>query len=238
MLTGIDGGRRHNGGAIVFGPDGLLYVGTGDAADDYSAQDPTDLNGRSFVWPRTGGPLPATRTAARPCTRWVIATFRVSRRQPWPALCHRVRENEVDEINLIEAGRNYGWPEIEGTGDTGGGRYTNPLLTWPVREASPSGAAVLGSTLYVAALRGERLWAVPLDGRGGVGRPTALLDGTHGRLRTVVAAPDGGLWVSTSNRDGRGDVRDGDDRILRIVPRPDRRRASPWHPDVALEPCQ
>jgi glucose/arabinose dehydrogenase len=99
-----------------------------------------------------------------------------------------------------------------------GGRYANPLVTWPTADASPSGAAVAGDALYVGALRGERLWRVPLEGAR-TGEPEALLDGRYGRLRTVVRAPDGALWVTTSNRDGRGRPADDDDRIIRVTPR-------------------
>jgi glucose/arabinose dehydrogenase len=88
-------------------------------------------------------------------------------------------------------------------------------VTWPTSEASPSGAAIAGGALYVGALRGERLWRVPLDGAR-AGRPQALLEGRFGRLRTVVRAPDGALWVTTSNRDGRGAPEGDDDRIVRV----------------------
>jgi glucose/arabinose dehydrogenase len=76
----------------------------------------------------------------------------------------------------------------------------------------------VGDDLYVAALRGQRLWRVPLDGAGGAGQPEALLRGEFGRLRTVEQAPDGSLWVLTSNRDGRGDATAEDDRVLRLPP--------------------
>ena len=219
VLSGIDRGSRHNGGRIVFGPDGLLYVGTGDAADDDSAQDPTDLNGKILRITPDGRPALGNPDSGSPVYSLGHRNVQgLAFDSAGRLYATEFGENDLDEVNLIERGRNYGWPEIEGQADTGDGRYTDPLLTWPVRDASPSGAAVLGSTLYVAALRGERIWAVPLDSRGGVGRPTALLDGTHGRIRTIVAAPDSGLWITTSNRDGRGDVRDGDDRILRIMP--------------------
>ena len=111
---------------------------------------------------------------------------------------------------LVEGG-NYGWPEVEGAGDAGD-RFTAPLVTWETSEASPSGAAVVGDALYVAALRGRRLWQVPLAG----GDPRALLQGRYGRLRAAATAPDGALWVLTSNRDGRGDPTDSDDRVLRL----------------------
>jgi glucose/arabinose dehydrogenase len=122
-------------------------------------------------------------------------------------------QNTWDEVNLLRAGRNYGWPEVEGRAPTADGRFTNPVVQWRTSEASPSGAAVIGSTLYVAALRGERLWAVPLRGTS-AGRPRALFTGRFGRLRTVAETPSGDLWFTTSNRDGRGDPSATDDRVL------------------------
>jgi glucose/arabinose dehydrogenase len=99
-------------------------------------------------------------------------------------------------------------------GDSGG-RFTNPILTWPVADASPSGAAIVGGTLYVGALRGQRLWQIPMNGTS-LGNPTAAFEGTYGRIRTVVRAPGGRLWITTSNRDGYGSPRGGDDRILSV----------------------
>jgi glucose/arabinose dehydrogenase len=111
-------------------------------------------------------------------------------------------------------GANYGWPTVEGrSSDT---RFRNPIVVWSTAEASPSGATIDDSTLYVAALRGQRLWSVPLDGNGGAGTPTALLQGQYGRLRTAERAPDGSLWIATSNRDGRGSPAATDDRVIRF----------------------
>jgi glucose/arabinose dehydrogenase len=104
---------------------------------------------------------------------------------------------------------------VEGKGSTRGGRFVNPKVTWPTDESSPSGAAISGRTLYVAALQGRCLWRIPLRGTR-VGKPRRTLTG-FGRLRTVVKAPDGSLWVSTSNRDGRGSPSSGDDRIIRVT---------------------
>jgi glucose/arabinose dehydrogenase len=123
-------------------------------------------------------------------------------------------QSRLDEVNRIEPGKNYGWPEVEGRGDDS--RYANPLVTWATSEASPSGAAIAGGTLYVAALRGQRLWTVPLAG----GEPEAEFTGKYGRLRTVAVAPDGALWLTTSNTDRGPEARPGgDDRILRFPAR-------------------
>ena len=119
-----------------------------------------------------------------------------------------------DELNLIQPGANYGWPEVEGPDDSG--RFTAPIKVWPTDDASPSGITVADGAVFMASLNGERLWRIPIDGNT-AGDPVELFTREFGRLRTVVLAPDGGLWLTTSNTDGRGDVRDRDDRILRIT---------------------
>ena len=125
-------------------------------------------------------------------------------------------QNRFDEINLITAGGNYGWPDAEGVARRPG--FADPLVTWSTDEASPSGLAVAGGALWAAGLRGERLWRTPLTGPGTVGPSEALLSGEYGRLRAVAPTPDGtALWVSTGNRDGRGSPTGDDDRIL-VVP--------------------
>jgi glucose/arabinose dehydrogenase len=108
-----------------------------------------------------------------------------------------------------------GHRNVEGIGD-GGGRFVRPLAWWPTDSASPSGLAVTAERVYLAALKGERLWRVPLL-PDGIGAPQALLVGALGRLRSVVPAPDGSLWLLTNNTDGRGTPRAGDDRIVRLV---------------------
>ena len=123
-------------------------------------------------------------------------------------------QDAFDEVNLIRAGRNYGWPAVEGRG-TGGGRFVSPKVVWRTSDASPSGAAIRGRNLYVAALQGGTLFRIRLNGTR-AGRPRAVLNRRFGRIRTVVVAPDRALWVATSNRDGRGDPRPGDDKILRV----------------------
>jgi glucose/arabinose dehydrogenase len=215
LLDGIPRAGIHNGGRIAFGPDGMLYAGTGDAAERSTAQDPGSLGGKILRLAPDGSIPAGNPDPGSPV--WTLGHRNVQG-LAWDAqgrlFATEFGQNRVDELNLIERGGNYGWPEVEGSG--GGGRFRDPLVTWPTSQASPSGAAIAGGTLYAAALRGERLWTVPLDGRGGVGEPRAVLAGTYGRLRHAAVAGDGALWVLTSNRDGRGDPAPDDDRVLRF----------------------
>ena len=122
-------------------------------------------------------------------------------------------QNTWDELNVIEPGDDYGWPVVEGVG--GDDRFHDPVAVWPTSDASPSGIAAVGDTIFLAALRGERLWSADTNGVRTVGDPTVALDGL-GRLRDAVAAADGSLWVLTNNTDGRGTPREGDDLLLRV----------------------
>jgi len=218
ILTGLQKASIHNGGRLAFGPDGMLYAGVGDAGNTANAQNRASRNGKILrITPAgkvpAGNPFPGSPV-------WSLGHRNVQGRafdaagRLWAS---EFGQNAYDEVNLIRKGRNYGWPVVEGKGSTRGGRFTNPLVTWRTSDASPSGAAIAGSSLYVGALAGERLWRVPLHGTS-VGRPRALRSGRYGRLRTVARAPDGALWISTSNRDGRGAPRAGDDRIIRLRP--------------------
>ena len=124
-------------------------------------------------------------------------------------------QNTFDELNRIDKGGNYGWPVFEGDG--GAPDYTDPQVVWRTSEASPSGLAYADGHLWMASLRGERLWRVAVDGNKAT-EPTDFFVGDYGRIRTVEVAPDGNLWVTTSNRDGRGDPAEDDDRILVVRP--------------------
>ena len=215
VLTGIPKNSTHNGGRLAFGPDDMLYVGTGDAQDRPAAQDVSSLGGKILrVLP--DGSVPADNPFPG------SATWSYGHRNPqgfgWDSagrlIASEFGQDTYDELNVIQPGGNYGWPEVEGPGD-GGGRFVAPVQTWTTDEASPSGVAVTPDAVYVAALAGRRLWRVPLNPDGPTGRPDAYLDGTLGRLRTVEVGPDGSLWVLTSNT-FRGEPRPGDDRLVTV----------------------
>ncbi len=217
ILTGLADAAVHNGGRIRFGPDGLLYAGVGDAGVRSRAQDRTSLNGKILRMRPDGGvppgnPFPGSLVYSLG-HRNVQGLAWNSAGRLWAS---EFGQDRLDEINLIVPGGNYGWPGIEGTGDTDGGRLRNPLVTWSTAEASPNGIAIRGDVLYVAALRGQRLWELDLAGAAVRGRPRALFTGELGRLRAAVAAPDGSVWLLTNNTDGRGTPRKGDDRILAL----------------------
>ncbi len=214
IVTGIPRSGVHNGGRLVFGPDGYLYAGTGDASAHGDSQDKNSLGGKILRMTPDGQPAPGNPFGTLVWTyghRNVQGLVFDRAGRLWAS---EFGQNRFDEINLIQAGRDYGWPIVEGASDDP--RFTAPLVTWPTSDASPSGVTIAGSTLYVAALRGERLWEVPLEGDR-TGSPRATLEGQYGRLRAVQLAPDGSLWILTSNRDGRGDPTGDDDRILRLT---------------------
>jgi glucose/arabinose dehydrogenase len=215
ILTGIPAGSRHDGGRIAFGPDGKLYVATGETADPPLAQDKTSLAGK-ILRINPDGSVPGDN----PFPGSPVYSFghRNIQGLAWDAAgrlwATEYGADRADELNLIRPGANYGWPMAEGRAGIEG--LVDPVIEWGTDEASPSGLAFYGGSLWVAALRGERLFQIPVA--ADVGAPIPLFVGQYGRLRTVVAAPDGTLWFTTSNRDGRGSVRAGDDRILQFRP--------------------
>jgi glucose/arabinose dehydrogenase len=216
ILTGIPRASTHNGGRLRFGPDGMLYIGTGESGDRPLAQDLSSLGGKILRLTPDGSPAPGNPFPEAPLVysyghRNVQGLAFDPQGRLWAS---EFGQNTWDELNLIQAGGNYGWPEQEGQG--GGTDFVQPQRVWPTSEASPSGVAVLDGSVWMAGLRGARLWQIPESGDGTLD-PVPHLAGEHGRLRTVEPAPDGSLWVMTSNTDGRGQVRDGDDRILRIT---------------------
>ena len=216
LVTGIPRGPIHNGGRLAFGPDHYLYASTGETGRGELAQDRSSLGGKILRMTLDGKPAPGNPFG----TRLFTYGHRNVQGLAWDSqgrmFASEFGQDRFDEVNRIEAGHNYGWPVVEGFGGDRK-RYTPPLLTWTTDEASPSGLAYDHGSLWAGALGGTRLWQVPLSGAGAVGKPVAHFTGRYGRLRAVATAPDGSLWVSTSNRDGRGDAHRGDDRIL-VIP--------------------
>ncbi len=217
IVTGIPNASFHNGGRLEFGPDGYLYAGTGETGHEGLSQDKSSLGGKILRMTTDGRPAPGNPFGN---LLWTYGHRNVQG-LAWDQQGHMYAtefgQNAYDEVNLIEKGHNYGWPEVEGMG--GGDEFTDPLLTWTTDEASPSGLAYADGSLWMAALRGQRLWQIPLRRDGSAGHPIGHFTREYGRLRAVTTAPGGALWVSTSNRDGRGSPRQGDDRILLITPR-------------------
>ena len=212
ILSGIPVGPFHDGGRMVFGPDGYLYVGTGDARDSASAQRRSSLGGKILRITTSGAAAPGNPFGDSPV--WTLGHRNVqglafdAQQRLWAS---EFGEKTHDELNLITKGANYGWPKYEGKGNDPA--YADPYVQWPTAEASPSGLAIIGDWAYMAALRGKRLWQVGIANPTPVG-PFDLFVGKYGRLRTPAVAPDGSLWIVTSNTDGRADPSPGDDRIV------------------------
>lgn len=212
IVSGISAAPIHDGGRLLFGPDGMLYASTGDAGVAERAQDLDSLGGKILRMTPTGQPAPGN-----PFPDSIVysyghrnvegLTFDADGR-----LYATEFGGQVDELNRIEPGHNYGWPIVSGFSE--GDRFTDPLLTWSPSEASPAGVAVAGGSLWVGALAGERLYRIPLGRNGSVGEPRGLFVNTYGRIRTVARTPRGTLWFATSNRDGRGNPVPSDDRIF------------------------
>ena len=215
VLRGIPKGVIHNGGRIAFGPDKMLYAGTGETGDRGLAQDKDSLGGKILRMtpdgqPVHGNPEPDSVVYSYG-HRNVQGLAWDSEKRLWAA---EFGQNTWDELNLIEPGKNYGWPEAEGKG--GGSEFVDPVAQWKTTEASPSGIAYAEGSIWMAGLRGERLWRIPLSGVEPSADPQPFLEEEYGRLRTVVSAGGNKLWLVTSETDSRGTPEAGDDRILQL----------------------
>jgi glucose/arabinose dehydrogenase len=215
ILQGIPMSAVHNGGRLRFGPDGFLYVGTGDGRVERNSQENSSLGGKILRITTDGKPAPGNPDPGSPIFSKGHRNVQGLAFDGNQLYASEFGQDTWDELNVIKAGANYGWPAAEGVSHLDG--MVDPIAQWTTAEASPSGIAFAQSHIFMAALRGGRLWAIPVaDGRC-TGKPVAFFTHQFGRLRTVETAPDGSLWLTTSNTDGRGGPREGDDRILRIT---------------------
>lgn len=231
IFTGIATAAFHDGGRLRFGPDGMLYAGTGDARKPDSAQDAASPNGKLLRLTPEGRPAPGNPVASSPA---LLSGIRNTQGFDWLdkdtlVVADHGPSGEMlryahDEINLARAGDNLGWPVIYGC-DAKQGLVT-PLMTWEKNAMPPGGLAVYrgdaiaawkGSVL-VGTLASEHLHRFVLD-KGRVQRHETYFLRQLGRLREVVMGPDGELYLTTSNCDGRGECPAGKDRILRVTPR-------------------
>ncbi|MDQ1582561.1 MAG: hypothetical protein QOF36_615 [Microbacteriaceae bacterium] len=223
IVVGIPKASFHDGGRIAFGPDGMLYITTGDAgAGAATAQDKNSLGGKILrVTPE--GDVPADNPFPG------SPTYSFGHRNPqgiaWDShgtlWASEFGQNTWDELNRITPGGNYGWPAIEGIGNNPA--YIDPVYQWRTDEASPSGIAIIKDTIFMAALRGQRLWAIYPGAPGAPATAVEWYPAAFGRIRDVIAGHYGTLWMLTSNTDGRGSPRRGDDRILEVALAPEPR---------------
>jgi glucose/arabinose dehydrogenase len=217
VLTGIPKGRIDNTGRLLFAPNGDLYVGTGDGGRPARADRPANLAGKVLRISDIG--KPARNNPIKGSPVYTSGMHLVD------GLCGDPRGSTVlevesggpanpDEVNVLGAGQSYGWPAATGVG-------RSPVATPPDGFGGPGGCAVLDDQLWMTSLDGEAVLAAPLRGSGSqleVGKFAPQLKGKYGRLKTVVAAPDGALWLTTSNKDGQGRPVPADERVIRYLP--------------------
>lgn len=226
LIDKIPGGRIHNGGRIKIGPDKKLYITTGDAGNSALAQDPTSTAGK-ILRIELDGRIPEDN----PMTNSPV--YSLGHRNPqglaWNSknvlYASEHGQSAHDEINIIKSGANYGWPLVEGDEETGEVMIERPLIHSGEDTWAPSGITFVNQgpwqgKLLVAALRGQRLLAMTLNGNGTVVRNVeSWLSKEYGRLREAIQGKDGSIYLSTSNKDGRGNPDLTDDKIIRLIPK-------------------
>jgi quinoprotein glucose dehydrogenase len=238
IIDGIPGGRFHNGGRIAFGPDGMLYITTGETVDADLAQDRKSFGGKILRITPEGlvpgdnpfkdSPVYSYGHRNPQGISWHPETGDLFSSEHGPS--GEFGHFAHDEVNRIVKGGNYGWPEVIGAAELK--EYIDPIVVWK-RTTPPSGITFyhgrllphLKNDLFVATLRSESLIRIRLAIEDGLYRVSSIErwfhdgegEGRYGRIRDVVQGPEGALYILTNNRDGRGVPRSGDDRIIRIL---------------------
>jgi glucose/arabinose dehydrogenase len=219
IVDAIPGALYHDGGRIKFGPDRYLYITTGDSQDPSLAQSTNAIAGKILRVTDDG--------KAAPGNPFNNLVYSYGHRNPqgiawdqtgklWETEHGRSNPTGFDEVNLIDPGKNYGWDIIQGN-ETKAGMVTPKINSGPTTTWAPSGAAFVGNSLFFAGLKGQTLYEAVIQNNT-VLDIKAHLKGQYGRLREAVVGPDGMLYITTSNRDGRGSPGADDDKILRINP--------------------
>lgn len=220
IIDGIQGSIFHDGGRIAFGPDGYLYITTGDAQNTKLVQDKNSLNGKTLRV-KDDGSIPQDNPFGN-------AVYSYGHRNVqgitwdesgnlWATEHGRSGiQSGLDELNFIEKGKNYGWPDIQGDEKRDG--MINPIInSGPNETWAPSGMMYFNGSIFFAGLRGETLYEAKINGTN-IMSFKKHLQGEYGRLRTVQLGQDGYLYVLTNNTDGRGKVKEGDDKLIKINP--------------------
>ncbi len=217
ILDRIPGAPNHDGGRIKFGPEGMLYIGTGDAQEPSQSQDKNSLAGKILRVTADGKPAPGNPFNNEVYSyghRNVQGLAWDKNGKLWATEHGRSgAQSGLDEINLIEPDKNYGWPEIQGNETRAGmeaPRRNSGSTTW-----APAGAVFVGNSFFFTGLRGQTLYEAIIQ-NDQVTSVKSNYAGEFGRLRDVILSPGGTLYISTSNHDGRGQPKSGDDKIIKI----------------------
>ena len=214
IVDAIPGAVFHDGGRIKFGLDGFLYITAGDALNPSLAQDVNSQAGKILRVDDEGNPTPDNPFGTRVWSyghRNPQGIAWDNQGQLWET---EHGQSQTDEFNLIEPGKNYGWPTIRGDQKAEG--LKTPVLHSGNDTWAPAGAAFINGSIFFGGLKGQALFQAKLQGDSAT--LTTHFKGELGRIRDVVLGPDGFLYITTSNRDGRGTPAAGDDKILRINP--------------------
>ena len=226
LLDKIPGGQIHNGGRIKIGPDQNLYITTGDAGNSALSQDTTSTAGK-ILRIQLDGSIPEDNPIIN------SPIYSLGHRNPQGLAWNSKNvlyasdhgQSAHDEINIIKPGANYGWPLVQGDEESSVVATQKPLIHSGEETWAPSGIAFVTQgpwqdNLLVANLRGQQLLDISLNGNGtSVKNIEFWLKNEYGRLREVIQSKDGSIYITTSNRDGRGNPDLTDDRIIRLIPK-------------------